>query len=121
MSREDVRLEGYEPGNGYQPSDFGLSLRDFLRVLPFAAATVILFQVRNYLGSRAAFAFIIAQFGAGLLAVGAHNILRPERLKKGATEKGARRVRIGGIVEVAIGTAVMTLAIGDILVLAEGW
>src|ERR1700756_2702838 len=102
MSREEVRLEGYQPGNGFRSADFRLSLRDFLRTLPLVVALMILFQLRNHLGARAAIAFLIAPLGAAFLVGGVREILHPERLTKGATAQGARRVRIEGVAQIVI-------------------
>ena len=118
MSREDVRLEGYEPGNGFQPADFGFSLRDFRKALPFVATYVLIALLRSYLGNRAAIILLGGVMGALFLAVGIRDILRAERFEVGRTETGARRIRIGGIVEVVFGTAGAT---ASILFLWEEW
>ena len=120
MSREAAGLQGYEPGGGYRPAS--PSLRGFLVVLLLLAAyftaTVLL---DSYLGWPAVHAFLNAVWGACFLSMGARQILNPERLEEGETEKGARRVRMWGIVTVMIGTVIGTLALRSILFLWEGW
>ena len=121
MSREDVRIEGYEPGSGFQPAVLGMSRRDVYLALLLVANLVVSKLLESYLGSRATLAFVgAAAVGAVFLAAGIRQILNPEQWEKGKTEKGARRFRIESIVAVMFGTAVMTLAMGSLVFLAEG-
>jgi hypothetical protein len=121
MSREDIGLPGYEPGNGFRPADFGFSLRDFRKVLPYVATYVAIAVLRSYLGDRAAAVLLGAMTGALLLVGGTRHILYAERYGRGKTEKGARQLRIAGIVMIVIGTAALTLGVGYIVFVAEGW
>jgi hypothetical protein len=119
MSREDIRLEGYEPGGGFQLAKLvSISLREFLTLV---AAYAIIALLRAYLGNQATLAALGAVSGAAFMAIGTRDTLNPERREEGKTEKGARRVRIVGIVVIVIGTAVVTLALRSVLFLAEGW
>jgi hypothetical protein len=118
MSRQEIGFEGYEPGGGFQPAKLGPSLRE---LLPVVAVNVIIVLLREYLGNQAALAALGAVSGAAFLAIGSRDILNPERLELGRTEKGARRVRVVAIVAIVIGTAAMTLALRSALFLAEGW
>jgi hypothetical protein len=115
---EDIGIEGYQPGGGFQPAKLGISLRE---VLTLVAANAIVALLRAYLGNQETLVVLGLVWGAAFLAIGTREILNPERREAGRTEKGARRVRVQGIVLVVIGTAVMTLAICYIVFLAEGW
>ena len=121
MSREDVRLEGYVPGNGFQPALRGISRSDVLTLLAMVAYGVITGLLRTYLGNRTTLVLLGAVVGALLLVGGTRQILHAERYGRGKTEKGARQLRIVGIVLVVIGTAVLTLAVRYFVFVAEGW
>ena len=120
MSREDIGIEGYEPGTGYQ-SALAFSRGDVLLALGIVAYLAIMRLLREYLGNQAAWAVLGAVSGAALLALGTRATLNPERGEVGKTEKGARRIRVRGVVMIVIGGAVMTLSLGYILFLWEGW
>lgn len=121
MSGEDIGIEGYEPGGGFQPAKLGISRGELKYLLVLAAILEIIHLLRTYLGNPPTIALMGIAYGAVYAAIGARRILKPERWESGTTEKGARRLRIGGIVGVVLGTAVTTLAIGYIVLIAEGW
>jgi hypothetical protein len=121
MSGKDIGLEGYEPGGGFQPAKLGISRGELKYLLVLAAILEITHLLRSYLGNPPTIALMGIAYGAAFAAIGARQILKPERWKSGTTEKGARRLRIGGIVSVVLGTAGLTLAIRSLVFLAEGW
>jgi hypothetical protein len=115
MSREDIALEGYGPGGGYQPAKFGLSLRE---ALPILAALVIVELLRTYLGDRTTLVLLGAGLGALFLAAGTFLILDAQRLAKRAkrtAQRGARRLRIEGFILVMVGAAFATSCVLSLL------
>jgi len=116
VSREDVRLEGYEPGNGYQPADF-ISLRDLFTglvlILVCLAVRELIREIFGYDVQAAPFAIL-----GGSLIVGLRAKLNAERLKDVITEEDARRARIGDLVSIMLDTVIAALAIGSIIFLA---
>jgi len=121
MRREDVGIEGYEPGGGFQPAKLGISRGELKYLLVLAAILEIIHVLRSYLGNPPTIALMGIAYGAVFVAIGARQILNAEQCERGKTEKAAHGIRIVGIVLVVIGTAVLTIAITSFVFAWEGW
>ena len=118
MSREDVKLEGYEPGGGYQPVDSGITPRGLFTALTLIVLAVAVRElIREYSGHDAPYVPIFLILG-GSLMWGIRAKIDAERLKDVITEDDARRARIGDVVSIMLDTVIAALAIGSIIGLA---